>query len=269
MIRITRKQFFSDAFKYTAGASVGIAGLDFFVGPKAAAGLNTAVWPWPYAKLDPEKARILAHDSFYKFGCCYAGFSGIIGLLQDEVGKPFTSIPLEMMSYGGAGVKGWGTLCGALNGTAAAISLVRDSKASTPVINELMGWYTQAPLPSDQSNKYGEEGIFSVDKKIKALPQNKCGSPLCHVSVTGWCNSAGFEIGSPEQKERCSRLSGDTAAKAVILLNAQQDGNLQPEYEMPASTSKCLGCHGPEKEVANVDHKMTCTQCHGKPHEDE
>jgi len=267
MTRITRKKFLFDAFKYTTGAATGIAGLNFLSGHKAIARAKTKVWPWPYTKLDPEEARILAHDSFYTFGCCYAGFTGIIGLLQKEVGEPFTAIPLEMMSYGGGGVKGWGTLCGALNGTAAAISLVRDWKASTPVINELMGWYTEALLPSDQSNKYGEDGKFPADKGIKTLPQNTSGSPLCHVSVTGWCSAAGYTIGSTEQEERCSRVAGDTAAKAVELLNAQQDGKLQTEYVMPASTSECLICHGPEKEVANVDHKMTCIQCHDKPHE--
>lgn len=268
MSQITRKRFLLDASKYSTGLVAGFAGLNLFAGHKAAAGPKASEWPWPYAKMDPEEARILAHDSFYKFGCCYAGFSGIIGLLQNEVGRPFTSIPLEMMSYGGKGVKGWGTLCGALNGAAAAISLVRDGKDSTPVIHELMGWYTRALLPSDQSNSYGEEDTFTVDKGIKALPQNKSGSPLCHISVTSWCRSAEYEIGSPQQKERCSRVSGDTAAKAVMLLNAQQDGNLRTEYVMPASTSECLSCHGPEKEVANVEHKMTCTQCHGKPHED-
>ena len=173
------------------------------------------------------------------------------------------------MSYGGGGLKGWGTVCGTLNGAAAAISLVRDEVASTPVIDELMGWYAQALMPSDISNRYGEDGTFPVDKGIKSLTQSKSGSPLCHVSVTGWCSSAGYEIGSPEQNERCSRVSGDTAAKAVMLLNAQQDGNLRNEYVIPASTSKCLSCHGPEKEVANVDHKMACIQCHGKPHDDE
>ncbi|MFC2164690.1 C-GCAxxG-C-C family (seleno)protein [Acidobacteriota bacterium] len=269
MKRITRKQFFFDAFKYTSGAAAGITGLNFLAGQEATAEPKIPTWPWPYTKLDPEAARMLAHDSFYEMGCCYAGFAGIIGLLQKEVGEPFSGIPLEMMSYGGGGLKGWGTICGALNGAAAAISLVRVGKASTPVINELMGWYTEALLPSDQSNTYGAGGKFPVDKGIKALPQNKSGSPLCHVSVTGWCSSAGYEIGSPEQEERCSRVAGDTAAKAVLLLNAQQDGNLRTEYVMPASTSECLSCHGPEKEVANVDHKMTCTQCHGKPHEDE
>lgn len=64
-------------------------------------------------------------------------------------------------------------------------------------------------------------------------------------------------------------MAGDTAAKAIMLLNAQQDGNLLTEYVMPASTSECLHCHGPEKEMANVDHKMSCVQCHDTPHDEE
>ena len=108
-----------------------------------------------------------------------------------------------------------------------------------------------------------------MDKGIKTLLQNQSGSPLCHVSVTKWCRASGFDIGSPEQIERCARVAGDVAAKAVELLNAQEDGLFQGEYVMPESTAECLSCHGPEKEVACADHKMLCVQCHGKPHEDE
>ncbi len=266
--RITRKKFFEDTLKYTAGAVVGVAGFGAFRACTDPSELQTGSWPWSYSKLDPETARKLGHDNFYKMGCCYGTFAGIILQLRDKIGEPFASLPLEMMSYGGGGVKGWGTLCGTLNAAAAAISLVRDGQASTPIINELMGWYTEALLPEEKSNQYAESGEFAVDKGIKTLAQNQSGSPLCHISVTKWCRESGFDIGSPEQKERCARVAGDVAAKAVRLLNAQEDGQFKAAYVMPASTAECLDCHGPEKEVACVEHKMLCVQCHGKPHEE-
>jgi hypothetical protein len=158
--------------------------------------------------------------------------------------------------------------CKASIGPFSVLKLVRDLKSSTPVINELMGWYTEVLLPQETSNLYAEAGEFAVDKEIKTLPRNQSGSPLCHVSVTRWCRASGFDIGSPEQLERCARVAGDVAAKAVSLLNAQENGLFQAEYAMPASTAECLECHGPEKEVACADHKMMCVQCHGKPHEE-
>ena len=267
--KITRKKFFEDTFKYTAGAVVGVAGFGAFSTCAEHSEPQIRSWPWTYAKLDPEAARKLGHDNFYKMGCCYGTFAGIILQLRDKVGEPFTSLPLEMMSYGGGGVKGWGTLCGTLNAAAAAISLVRDGNISTLIINELMGWYTEALLPGEKSNMYAESGEFAVDRGIKTLAQNQSGSPLCHVSVTKWCRASGFDIGSPEQKERCARVAGDVAAKAVMLLNTQEDGLFKAEYVMPASTAECLECHGPEKEVACADHKMLCVQCHGQPHEEE
>lgn len=152
-------------------------------------------------------------------------------------------------------------------GAAAAVSLVRDAKASTPVIDELMGWYTQTLFPSDESNVHSERREFGLKNNIAAITRSKSGSPLCHVSVTNWCTAAGYAISSPEQRERCARVAGDTAAKAVILLNAREDGKLRLQYPQQKSTAACLSCHGPEKEVGNADTKMTCGQCHGDPHE--
>lgn len=86
--------------------------------------------------------------------------------------------------------------------------------------------------------------------------------------MTKWCRESGFDIGSPEQEERCARVAGDVAAKAVTLLNPDEDGLFKAEYVMPASTAECLECHGPEKEVACADHKMLCVQCHRQPHEE-
>ncbi len=51
-------------------------------------------------------------------------FEGIIGELKKEAGYPYILIPTEMFIFGEGGVAGTSTLCGALNGSAAAIFLV-------------------------------------------------------------------------------------------------------------------------------------------------
>lgn len=265
-MNISRKKFLKDAFKYVAGGFAAISATNIILSYESDAKIKKVCWPWPYKYLDPERSRKLAHECYYKHGCGYAGFTGIIKLLKEKIGEPYTLLPLEMMAYGGRGVRGWGTICETLNGASAAISLVCNLQESNLIINELIGWYTNALLPTDISNHYAEEHQFTVNKNIKALPQNKSGSPLCHISVTKWCNSSGYSVGSPEQQERCARIGGDVAAKAVNLLNAQKNNRFQVEYILPEATKDCLSCHGKDKEVGNVDTKMQCLQCHGEAH---
>jgi hypothetical protein len=253
--------------KYVAGAAAGVVGTTLFPEKKAVADEAKTDWPWPYEKIDPEHARLVAHDCFHEYGCCYAGFAGVLKPLQDKVGEPFTTIPLEMMSYGYGGVKGWGTLCGTLNGVSAAISLVRDSKNSAPLIQELMNWYSQERLPTDVSNRYAEEHRYKAGKVSKLLPQSVSGSPLCHISVTTWSGVSGHRVDEPERLERCARLSGDVVAQTVQWLNEQAEGGFLSGRSLSASTEDCLSCHGPRKPEGNVFAKMGCVQCHGDPHE--
>lgn len=154
-----------------------------------------------------------------------------------------------------------------MNGAAAAISLVCDSKASGKIINELMQWYTETKLPSDVVNEYAVAGKFNTKGVDIALPQSVSGSPLCHVSVTNWCNESGYGIGSKEQNERCVRLSSDVVVKAVELINAFHKGELKTALVPPASVSECKTCHGHAGEVKNASGKMDCVQCHDDPHE--
>jgi len=265
--RITRKDFCRNAAKYIAGAAAGVTGLHLLSSRRSLAKTEAKSLPWPYVKLEPGLVRKKAHDYFYQGGCCFAGFPGILKELQEKEGEPFTAIPAEMMSFGGGGVKGWGTLCGALNGVFAAINLVCDGRTSGVIINELMGWYTQEPLPSKLSNQFAENKEYGVDKGIAALPQSVSGSPLCHISTTRWSVNAGYPADSKERYERCARLTGDVVAKAVMLLNDNRTDKFQKSFTSLKSTSDCLGCHGPKQEVNNVSAKLRCVQCHDDPHE--
>lgn len=199
----------------------------------------------------------------------YGAFSAVVTALRDEMGSPYTLIPIDMMRYGEGGVVGWGSLCGGLNGACAAITLVAGEDYKK-LVNELAGWYTQKPIPSDLSNDYAKNHEFLV-KKYKSdeiLPASVSGSTLCHVSVTNWCKASGYASGSSERSERCARLTGDVAARAVELLNEHAAGKFKPAYAAPANVQGCRGCHSKGKNFKQGQFtrgKENCTQCH-KPH---
>jgi len=259
--KLTRKQFLEVAAKSTIGGAVGFSLINLANSVKAQAQIT---WPLPYEILDPEHVRKLGHQFYWTGkGCSYGAFKAIFYAMHEKVGEPFTSLlPLcEMMIYGHGGVVGWGTTCGALLGACAAINLFCDKATTDKIAHELMGWYTKAVFPSDISNQYAVNGQFYDNRLNQALPQASCGSALCHVSVTTWCVTSGYKAGSTERKERCGRLTGDVAAKAVELLNAWKSGQFQQTYQPPSVVGSCLACHGSAYKD-NVKSVMTCDQCH-------
>lgn len=264
--KLNRKEFFKEGAKYAAGVSAGLMGIQL-LGTKEALADTKYTWPLPYTPLDPEAVRILGHDSFWSgYACAYGAFNAIIEALRNAIGAPYTELPTEIMIYGHGGGVGWGTLCGALNGSSAAISLVCTKPDTDILVNELIGWYTQTLFPSDISNQYAVNHTFTVNNYDQVLPQNESGSPLCHVSVTEWCQHANHKVHDLERKERCARLAGDVAAYAVQILNDHYNGQFTPTYVPPASIATCLACHG-ENMLDNVGAKMECMQCHGDPHQ--
>jgi len=264
--RISRKAFLRKSAGSLSFVAAGFAASQLPAGGMPSPKPADQPWPWPYKPLDPEIVRKAAHDGYYEQGCGYAVFAGIILELRARVGRPFTLMPLEMMSYAGGGIKGWGTICGAVNGAGAVISLVCDGKTSGKIIDELILWYTESPLPSETSNGCAARHEFRADKNIAPLPQSISGSPLCHVSATKWCKKAGSAIDSPQRHERCARLSGDVAAFAVKALNYNLAGRMQFTRALPEKTSGCLSCHGQTGEVRDVAARFDCVQCH-TPHD--
>jgi hypothetical protein len=225
--------------------------------------------PWPYEKLDVEKTRKLAHQRDYTTNCSSGAFGAIISQLQEKVGYPWTVIPLDLYAYGGGGVNGWGTFCGALNGACGAITLVAGKKAQGQLVNELIGWYTEYPFPSVESNTYAREHSFLVETYHfdRELSRSTPGSPLCHVSIARWCAASGFGGGSPERAERCARLCGDVAARAVELLNNHKDGSFTAAYAPRTETTGCTSCHASGKDAVKKQvavGKQNCLDCHEK-----
>jgi hypothetical protein len=264
---VSRRKFLTGAGGALAGTAVGFLGHGLLSSPDPAMAKQSEKWPWPYKSLDTEEARKRGHLGYYKGDCSAGAFYGIISGLREKVGAPYTNVPMEIMGFGGGGVAGWCTLCGALNGACAVMSLT--SKDFYKLSNELVAWYCQTPFPSDKSNELGKNHEFLVDelKSDKVFRQTVSGSPLCHVSVTKWCKETGCTAGAGERSERCVRMVGDVCAKAVKILNAYHKGAFKPEHEPYAMSQSCQSCHCMDKSYGLggfTRGKMDCTDCHIK-----
>lgn len=217
--------------------------------------------PWPYKPLDPVAVAERAYAAYSEGGCMYGAFEGLIGELREKIGAPYDSFPAVMMKYGAAGVVGWGTLCGSLNGAAAAIYLLAEEKVAKSIINEVFGWYGTQALPTYQPKQ----------PKFPQIPTSVANSQLCHVSVTTWSKTSGFKTGSPERAERCAWVTASVAKYVAELLNQQSNGTFKPAFAVSSDVSDCLSCHGKGGSVENVhtSNQTSCTVCHtdiGKGH---
>ncbi len=263
---MNRKTFLSNTTKYAAGAVIGVAGLHAIAGDKTLANSKATPWPWPYASLDAEAARLRAHHLYWSDKDCAAGvFGAFVELLTEKLPDPWANMPMEVMLFGRGGGNGWGTLCGTVNGAAAVISLVTTKADSGKLINEIWGWTASEKLPTDAANQASIDGRY-VDKKYDgALPQSVSGSVICHASVSQWCNVANKKVSDVERKERCARLAGDVASKTVEILNAHFASQFVSTYVRNSYAAQCLTCHGPNVKN-NVMTEMNCQPCHGNPH---
>jgi hypothetical protein len=213
--------------------------------------------PWVYKKLDPVAVAERAYPGYYKGGCCYGVFEGIIGQLKEGIAYPYILIPTEMFIFGEGGVAGISSLCGALNGAAAAMFLVtgaverKKREEAFEMIRELFNWYEQEALPNyrPKNPKYEIKGSISK-------------SPLCHVSVTKWCKATGFKSFSKERDERCGWVTASTAKYAIELLNKRADMALRLTHPLSSEVKSCRSCHDKGGELENSRTTMDCGGCH-------
>lgn len=211
-------------------------------------------YPWEPRKIDPDEAAAMGYDGFYDGGqgCCYGVFTGIVGQMAKKYGAPYNTFPLGMMAYGASGVANWGTLCGSLNGAAAAFGLFFDRKNQEPLVDSLFYWYEKANLPEYIPDK--PEYEYDVPKTISS-------SVLCHASVSKWCYRSGTEMHSPERSERCARVTADTARQAAILINLAID-NKPISSSHNLARSLCGKCHSKDGDSDIMKGKMGCRPCH-------
>jgi Putative redox-active protein (C_GCAxxG_C_C)/FlgD Ig-like domain len=255
---LSRKEFLASSSKFAVGAVAGIAGLNTLAGSKLMANSNAFEWPYPYAEIDPEAARLNAHKLYYSGKDCSSGvFGGLVECLKETVGDPWTTFPIEIMLFGRGGGVGWGSICGTLNGAAALVSLVTDKAPSGGLINEIWGWSTTANLPSDAANA----ATYEIINYEGEMTQTVSGSPLCHAMVSQWNLAAGASTGDASRKERCARLAGDIAAKTAEVLNAHFASTFVGTFSDPETNATCMTCHG-GAAFNNVMTHMECAPCH-------
>lgn len=208
---------------------------------------------WPYSTLDPIKASKLGYDGYYEGECCYGAASAILNMLAEKFENNYINFPKHMFYYGRGGAAGWGTLCGALNGASAVINLIVGEEYK-PLVNELIGWYTLENFPSNEHDSYS---------KFQNQAQSIANSPLCHISVTKWCKKAGVKEGSKERSDRCAKVTGDVAKKAVLILNDWHANTFKPEYSTNEEFADCIACHVDRGgKLNNSKGTMNCISCH-------
>jgi hypothetical protein len=206
--------------------------------------------PWPYKPLDPEVIGQRAFESFKKGDCMYGAFEAIAGATADQLGSPYTDFPFMMFRFGAGGINGWGTVCGALSGAAAAFQLF--SPAPGPLIDSLFAWYEAEPLPNIKPTGMKFPQVHSVST-----------TPLCHSSVSNWCKASGKKTYSPERVERCATIAASVAVKGVQLLN-DQVAKKPVLAVFPRETKDCMQCHERGGVLENTRGKMDCGGCHSQ-----
>jgi hypothetical protein len=247
------------------GDSVGASVVGPSQGPAATDDIDTG--PLPYAQLDAEAALELGRQNYHSgMHCSEGSLNAIVTLLREEVGGVWNDIPTSASLWAKGGGIGWGSICGGVVGPNTAIALVYgrgEEGKMNAVVDEFQRWYTQHPFP-EYTPPDSASGI------TRELPQSRSGSLLCHSSVTNWCKASGLASGSSERSERCSRLTGETAARAIELLNAEHAGNLDAKRNAKTpstvdSKNGCRSCHfkgGSVEKGQMTRGKMECLQCH-------
>jgi len=215
---------------------------------------NPGVLPWPYHELDPDATAERAYFLYYEAGCMYGVFKSIVGQLGEQYGEPYRSFPFGMMTYGAGGVASWGSLCGSLNGAAAAVSLFAPGKEQqTSLTGRILLWYEQTELPIY---------VPARPKLDVRIPGSIARSGLWHPSVTLWCKTSGYPVSGKENKERCARLAADTARQTVLSLNKGFSGEPTGAPVVDEQVSRCSVCHARGSERKDVSSRMTCGSCH-------
>jgi len=262
---ISRRDVLAASAALVTGAGIGAALTGCSPnGPSAA----VPPLPWKWTKLDPLEAGRRAYRIYLdkeKGGCGNASYLSLLGLLQENVGHPWTTMPDMLMAHAAAGFGGHGTLCGALAGVSTIINMVtygevRDTwQQNSQIIDRLFYWYAEQDFPPERF-----DDISRMPKQVKA----KAKTPLCHTSLSSWAMAAEENIRSDAKKERCAKVAGEVVYVVTDYLNQYFAGTWTPPVWTPSKeTEHCVRCHGPDTATHRADMwdqqgHMDCQLCH-------
>lgn len=196
--------------------------------------------------MDPAKTAEIAYKEWYRIFCGGAVVSSVFSQLREKVGEPYKSFPIDAFIFLEGGIAGWGTICGTNAGANIVTNLIigprtAGSEDGMMMGSEIMQWYADTSMPT----------FTPKDPKVKTeIPKTVANSPLCHISVGKWMQAANKELGSPERRDRCARLTASVAYHLVELLNDWKDGKYKTQGTIPAkyyniqSQHNCIDCHG-------------------------
>ena len=248
-VPVSRRDLLAGAGRWALGAAAVGAATSALPGTRseaAAAGGTTEKWPWPYVKLDPQRTADIAYAEWYRVFCGAAIVNAVFGQLREKVGEPYRSFPNDAFTFLEGGVSGWGTICGANAGANIVTNVILGPRTAGSEVGMLMGsellqHYATTAMPT----------YVPKEPRVKAeIPKTVADSPLCHVSVGKWMKAANKDLGSPERKDRCARLTASMAYQLVTFLNAWKDGKYQTKGVVPAKAygiqaqHDCNDCHG-------------------------
>jgi hypothetical protein len=220
-----------------------------------------------------------AYAGYFQGGCCHGAFSALLTELR-RAGAPFTELPLGLGKFGGGGVDGYGSICGAALGSVLILNfVVENATERKKMVTSLLRWYEgfafPAYVPATNLDPAGKTLAFPgdavQDPPLPDAAQVVPHSHLCHASVSGWCHANGdVDANGADKKSRCARLTADVAAKAAELLNAylaSADYGSRVAGAPPAFGDNCLVCHGNSRTpTPTVDpvvaSGMECKTCH-------
>jgi hypothetical protein len=209
------------------------------------------------------------YHGFWAAGCCHGVYKAVMEHFSNTVGAPFDQLPLNIGAFGGGGIGGYGSICGAiLGGVLALNNLVATAAARTAMLQDLMRWYEGNAFPAyvpatidpAESASPAPTLDFSAGNivNLQVTPHNH----LCHASRSQWCMHNGVAANSKDLSARCGRLTADVAGKVVDMMNAYLANHAYTAAAIDTASSTCIGCHTASSTTTPNASGMSCTSCH-------
>jgi len=194
--------------------------------------------------------------------------SGLIEALQLALpDSDWVQIPINTASwfcYGGGGIAGSGSLCGVPNGCCVVLNML-GLKALT---GQVLLYYSNEVFPtSGVPDAYDSSWTGPVPiPDGEVLAHTTALSPLCHISISKWCDAADVRLTDKDDEnrvyklDRCGKVCADMAAFTAELIN---NGTASTQSD-PPGLAECIDCHNTSADSvlpAQVGN-MWCGHCH-------